>query len=146
MAVNQDGTIAVTYYDLRNIDDSTSELLADCWMVTSPDAVTFTESHMSGSFDMHLAPKVTLGYFLGDYQSLLSAGSTFMPFYAETNAGTAVSTDVSIFFPAQAMASAAAARHAYRATPSATTTLPAAASARISARIHQALQARRNPG
>ena len=39
--VSAAGVIAVTYYDLRNAMYSTTELLTDCWIVTSSDAVTF---------------------------------------------------------------------------------------------------------
>ena len=108
--VRADGVIAVTYFDLRNnTNPSAAHLYADCWMVTSTDGgSTFTEQHLSGSFDLGNAPD-SEGLFLGDYQALVStgSGSAFLPFYAQPQLGSAVLTDAFISFPA---APAAAAR------------------------------------
>lgn len=84
--VRSDGVIAVTYYDFRNATVSGQTLPTDYWMVTSTDATHWTESHVSGSFDLDIAPQDS-GLFLGDYQSLASSGSTFLPFFAQTNNG-----------------------------------------------------------
>lgn len=49
---------------------------------------------MAGSFDLSTAPFAE-GLFLGDYQALTSAGSTFEPFYVTTNASSPTNlTDV----------------------------------------------------
>jgi hypothetical protein len=147
VAVNANGDLAVTYYDLRNLSKSESMLLADCWMVVSSDGTHFTESHISGSFDLHLAPKATAGYFLGDYQSLPSAGADFMPFLAQPNAGPGVSTDVFISFPAQAMAAARTSLHgAFAARAAAEASLAPSTRQRIAARIRLGLRQRLNPG
>ncbi len=42
---------------------------------------------MSGPFNLNAAP-VARGAFLGDYQGLTAAGSTFIPFFAATNCRT----------------------------------------------------------
>jgi hypothetical protein len=108
--VSAAGVIAVTYYDLRNAHYLTTALLTDAWIVTSSDAVTFTESHLSGPFDLQLAPLTTQGYFLGDYQALINNGTQFQPLYAQSNQGVGVSTDVFFWSPTtSAMAQAAAA-------------------------------------
>jgi BNR repeat-like domain len=112
--VRADGVIAVTYFDLRNnTAPSASALYADCWMVTSSDSgASFTEEHLSGSFNLVNAPD-SEGLFLGDYQALESdgSGSAFLPFYAQpppaVSAGTAVSTDVFVSFPPVVPAAAA---------------------------------------
>jgi len=102
--VRADGVIAVTYFDLRNnTAPSATTLYADCWMVISTDAgATFTEQHLSGSFNLYNAPNAE-GLFLGDYQALSSNGSAFLPFYAQpppaASAGNVVSTDAFISFP-----------------------------------------------
>jgi len=96
--VRADGVIGVTYYDLRNATSSPASLLTDCWLVTSSDGVTFRESHLSGPFDLDLAPN-SQGLFLGDYQSLASTASGFLPFYVQTDAGTQVRSDAFIAFP-----------------------------------------------
>lgn len=96
--VRADGAIAVTYFDLR--DDTFAGLfLTDCWMVVSSDGgTTFHESHLSGPFDLNLAPD-SEGLFLGDYESLTSANGVFLPFYVQTEAGSAVRSDAFISFP-----------------------------------------------
>jgi hypothetical protein len=109
--VRADGVIAVTYFDLRNNKTpADSHLYADCWMVTSSDGGTsFTEQHLSGSFDLYNAPD-SEGLFLGDYQALVSTGSggAFLPFYAQPALGSVVQTDAFISFPPSPAAAAAA--------------------------------------
>ena len=51
-----DGVIAISYYDLRN-DIFPGTVLTDCWMVTSSDGKTFTESHLSGPFNLNNASR-----------------------------------------------------------------------------------------
>ncbi|HLQ08226.1 MAG TPA: sialidase family protein [Steroidobacteraceae bacterium] len=128
--VRADGVIGVTYYDLRNATSSPASLLTDCWLVTSSDGVTFRESHLSGPFDLDLAPN-SQGLFLGDYQSLASSASGFLPFYVQTDAGTQVRSDAFIAFPpatasVQALAGAAGATFQARAAPAGMTQTPAA--------------------
>jgi BNR repeat-like domain len=114
VSVRGDGVLAVTYFDLRNnTTPAANTLYADCWMVTSADGgATFTEQHLSGSFNLYNAPDAG-GLFLGDYQTLVNTGpgGAFLPFYAQpppaTSAGTAVSTNAFISFP-PAVATAAA--------------------------------------
>jgi hypothetical protein len=138
IAVRADGVIGITYYDLRN-DIVQGTVLIDCWMVTSSDGSHFTESHLSGPFDMALAPlsetgpNNTLGLFLGDYQGLSSGGGAFLPLYAQTNMGSQVSNDIFIAFPpastgavAQSLPGAAVARFRAPAAPRGVTLTPAA--------------------
>jgi len=95
--VEAGGVIAVTYYDLRNdAFASFGSLLADAWLVTSSDGTTFTESHLSGPFDLSLAPDAG-GLFLGDYQALSSASGP-LPLYVQTDAGAAIRSDVFLAF------------------------------------------------
>jgi hypothetical protein len=148
--VSAAGVIAVTYYDLRNAHYSTSQLLADAWIVTSSDGTTFTESHLSGPFDLQLTPLTTQGYALGDYQALVNDITEFEPFYAQSNAGTTVSTDVFFSFPAAALATAPAAAQTagtFQAMRAATpVSLSTAVRARISQRIRAALAQRTGAG
>jgi hypothetical protein len=144
--VSAAGVIAVTYYDLRNAHYSTTELLTDCWIVTSSDGVNFTESHLSGPFDLQLAADTDQGFFLGDYQALTNDGAEFEPFYAQTNPGPGVSSDVFFSFPPNAPATVPAAAH-FRARPApGGAVLPPAARARASERIRFAQAQRLNPG
>ena len=84
--VRSDGVIGVTYYDFRNNTADPRTLPTDYWIATSTDALTFTESHVSGPFDLDRAPDAG-GLFLGDYQALTSTGSDFLPFFVQTNSG-----------------------------------------------------------
>lgn len=137
------GVIAVSYFDLRNAHYLKTALLTDAWMVSSADGKSFTETHLSGPFDLQLAPDTDEGYFLGDYQGLINNGLIFQALYAQTNQGaTSVSTDV-FFASATASATtqaAAASALAYRAQPAAGgTRLSAGTRLRISQRIRAAL-------
>jgi len=151
--VDASGTIAVTYYDLRNdVFAPLGELLADAWIVSSSDGSNFTEAHLSGPFDMDLAPN-SGGLFVGDYESLTSVSGS-LPFYAQTDStSAAVRSDAFMAFP-PATAAAVAARtgviaavgtfRAQLAPPG--FTFPPAARARIAARIEQRrIERRREP-
>jgi hypothetical protein len=109
--VRADGVIAVTYFDLRNNTSPTATTLyADCWMVISSDGgSTFTERHLSGSFNLYNAPD-SEGLFLGDYQSLVNSGpgGNFLPFYAQPQLASGVATNTFISFPPAPAAAAAA--------------------------------------
>ena len=104
--VRADGVIGVTYYDLRNASLSSSSLLTDCWLVTSSDGVNFRETHLSGPFDLRLAPDAQ-GLFLGDYEALTATASAFVPFYVQTDSNQ-VRSDAFISFPPVTAAGAAA--------------------------------------
>jgi hypothetical protein len=105
--VEADGVITVTYYDLRNDAFAPfGSLLADAWMVSSSDGTTFQETHLSGPFDMDLAP-VSGGLFVGDYEGLTSAAGA-LPLYAQTDAGGPIRSDAFMAFPVAAAAAHAA--------------------------------------
>jgi hypothetical protein len=157
VTVRADGVLAVTYYDLRN-DIQPGSILTDCWMVTSSDGSQFTETHLSGPFNLDLAPtgefgpNNTPGLFLGDYQALASTSGAFLPLYTQTNPGTATSSDVFVDFPPAATAAAAqaAAGHAGFAFRAAAAppgrTLSSPARARIMEHIRLTQAERRRPG
>lgn len=90
--VRADGTIGVTYYDFRPNTSDRATLLTAYWLARSTDAATWQETQIAGPFDLDLAPLSTTsagGLFLGDYQSLLSVGTTFIPMFVQTNTGDA---------------------------------------------------------
>jgi len=111
VTVRADGVIAVTYFDLRNnTSPAATTLYADCWIVTSSDGgSTFTEQHLSGSFNLYNAPD-SEGRFLGDYQSLVNTGSggNFLPFYAQPQLASGVATNTFVSFPPPPAAATAA--------------------------------------
>ncbi len=93
VAVLADGTLGVSYFDFRNNTSNPSQLITDYWFTSSTDGVHWSEQHISGPFDLDLAPNAE-GLFLGDYQSLAVIGQTFVPFFVQTNnQGTANRTD-----------------------------------------------------
>lgn len=96
--VRADSVIGVSYFDFRSNTASSATLLTDYWLATTTDGVTFTETHVTGPFDLGLAPNAD-GLFLGDYQALTSSGAEFRPFFVKTTtAGAANRTDVYIAF------------------------------------------------
>jgi hypothetical protein len=93
--VSSDGTVAVTYYDIRN-NTSDPGLVTDYWIVHSHDggATWGSEAHVGGPFDDTTAPVTgSRGYFIGDYQGLANDGGTFLPFFIQTNGDLANRTD-----------------------------------------------------
>jgi hypothetical protein len=79
--VNSGGVVAVSYYDFRNDVSGDGQLTTNHWIIHSHDGgVTWSESNLGGSFDMHQAPYAR-GYFVGDYQGLDSQGSVFRPLF-----------------------------------------------------------------
>jgi hypothetical protein len=93
-AADDGRTVAVTHYDFRNDDPSTTPpLTTDTWILRSQDAGdTFTEDPQSlgTPYDMTTAPDAR-GYFVGDYEGLDFAfgGSLpgFKPFFVRANDG-----------------------------------------------------------
>ncbi|MEO5701393.1 MAG: sialidase family protein [Casimicrobiaceae bacterium] len=91
--IADDGVIGVTYYDFRNNTAEPFSLPTDYWLTRSTDGVVWRETHVAGPFDLATAP-VAQGYFLGDYQGLVTAGSTFLPLFAATTGDPANPTDI----------------------------------------------------
>jgi len=89
VAVNADGTIAVTYYDSRELTPTnTTSWPVDYWVTYSTDGgQTFgNEQHVSGPINLNAAP-VARGLFLGDYEGLASLGTNFEALFVQTNCG-----------------------------------------------------------
>lgn len=83
VAILNDGTVGVTYFDLRKYNGSLGSLPTDYWFTSSVDGVHWSEQHITGSFDLHRAPNAE-GLFLGDYQGLGKVGHVFVPFFVQT--------------------------------------------------------------
>jgi hypothetical protein len=89
VAVNDQGVVAVNYYDFRNDVSGDGRLTTDHWIVHShTGGAPWTEDHLAGPFDLHQAPYAR-GYFVGDYQGLEAQGSAFRGFYTVASAGPA---------------------------------------------------------
>lgn len=87
VAVNN-GIIAVTYYDTRNLTpNQTGNLPTDYWVEYSTNAgISFgNEQRITQKpFDTRTAP-VARGFFLGDYEGLQPSGSGFAVLFVKTN-------------------------------------------------------------
>jgi hypothetical protein len=93
--VSPSGTIAVTYFDLRNNTPDPNSLPTDYWIrfSTNGGSTWSAEQHVGGPFDMRTAPDAG-GFFTGDYLGLDHTGNTFRPFFVMANTGnTANRTD-----------------------------------------------------
>ena len=83
------GTVGVTYYDLRNNTPDPNTLPTDYFIVHSHNggATWDAEARITPvSFDDTTAP-VARGLFLGDYQGLADDGAVFKPLFIQTNSG-----------------------------------------------------------
>jgi hypothetical protein len=102
VAVASDGTVAVTYYDFRN-NTAAAGLPTDYWLVhasshlTDPSSWSSDEKRLTNaSFNIENAAPTSRGYFLGDYQGLAAAGTSFYALFAQ--AGSTTSDPSNIFF------------------------------------------------
>jgi hypothetical protein len=81
--VAADGTVGVTYYDFRN-NTPAPGLTTDYWFVhchaTCTNPANWAETHVAGPFDEEQAAYAR-GYFLGDYEGLVTIGNVFGAFY-----------------------------------------------------------------
>ncbi|HEY2595178.1 MAG TPA: exo-alpha-sialidase, partial [Chloroflexota bacterium] len=87
VGVNSKGIVGVTYYDLRNLAAGNSTTLpTDLWLKTSTAGGSSfgADAHVAGSFNLLVAPNAG-GFFLGDYESMATIGTSFLPFFVQTN-------------------------------------------------------------
>ncbi len=94
--VRGDGSVGVSYFDFRSDTSDRRTLPTDTWLVVSRDGgSTWRESNVTPSFDILRAPFAG-GFFVGDYQGMVSIGKGFVPFFAKTTepSGTKNRTDV----------------------------------------------------
>ena len=139
-----DGTVGITYYDLRDNTPDARTLPAGYWLARSADGVTWTETRLAGPFDLAGAPNAN-GLFLGDYMGLAGSGTDFLSLFVRTTGDPANRTDV--FFTRAAAAAkvapgiATAARR-WTAPPAAPFEMDAGWAARIDEALGRALAAR----
>ncbi|MFN0281194.1 MAG: sialidase family protein [Kineosporiaceae bacterium] len=70
IAVDSRGTVAVTWYDLRNDRPGDAALTADVWFAHSEDrGITWRQIHVAGPTDLRTAPLPAHNY-VGEYQGL----------------------------------------------------------------------------
>jgi hypothetical protein len=82
--VAANGTVGVTYYDLRS-NTSTPGLPTDYWLVRcsancASSGSWTNETHVGGPFDLEQAA-FARGYFVGDYEGMTTNGNVFQPFF-----------------------------------------------------------------
>jgi len=92
--VLSDGSVGVLYNDFRNdTTPKSSPLTTSTWLAPSHDGgQTWTETKIGGDYDMTRAP-IARGYFLGDYDALGAAGTTFTPIFPQTTGTTGPAAD-----------------------------------------------------
>ena len=83
--VAANGTVGVTYYDLRS-NTPAQGLPTDYWLVrcssTCTSSAGWSETHVAGPFDEEQAA-FARGYFVGDYEGLTTSGNVFQPFFGQ---------------------------------------------------------------
>lgn len=101
VAVEANGIVAVSYYDFRN-NTGAGGLLTDYWVAfANPAQANFSfgnEQRLTNtSFNMELAP-YAYGEFVGDYEALVSGGSTTNTVSAFFGQAVSTSTPSAIFY------------------------------------------------
>lgn len=109
--VRADGTIGITYFDLRSNTADTATLPTELMLARSSDAVNWAEVRLTPTFDLTTAPQAG-GYFIGDYFGLAASGNVFIPVYVRTTGSTTNRTDVFVVFARSIASSASAAARA----------------------------------
>jgi hypothetical protein len=84
LGVLANGTVGVTYYDLRQ-NDGAPGLPTNAWLVRcsancASAAGWGNEAHVGGPFDLEQAADAG-GYFVGDYEGMTTNGNVFQPFF-----------------------------------------------------------------
>jgi BNR/Asp-box repeat len=84
--VSANGTVGVTYYDFRN-NTGAPGLTTDYWFVSCASDCSHAsswggEQHVAGPFDEEQAADAG-GFFLGDYEGMVTNGNTFGPFFVQ---------------------------------------------------------------
>jgi hypothetical protein len=87
VAVTGNGTVAVTYYQLRHAAAGKNQWLTDYWIRTSTDGgrVFGAPRHVAGPFDITNAPIMSGGYFVGDYEGLAANTKSFALLFVQTS-------------------------------------------------------------
>ncbi|MFC0113587.1 exo-alpha-sialidase [Kibdelosporangium aridum] len=96
LAVLSDGTVGVTYYDLRDNTSDPATLPARYSLATSSDGVTWREQRVA-TFDFAGAPTVDRperSLYLGDYHGLVASGGSFVPLFPKAGKDPANRSDV----------------------------------------------------
>lgn len=89
IAVDEHGTVALTYHDLRFLKPGDTTTLPTAYQLATlahGDPERRTERRISRVFDWLQAPYAG-GYFLGDYQGLVADGKGVRAVLTETNSG-----------------------------------------------------------
>jgi hypothetical protein len=84
LGVTANGTVGVTYYDLRG-NTAAPGLTTNYWLVrcsaSCANAASWgNEAHVGGPFDLEQAADAG-GYFVGDYEGMTTSGNVFQPFF-----------------------------------------------------------------
>jgi hypothetical protein len=93
LAVRDDGTLVLLYFDLRPDTADTTTLLAALWLASSRDGTRFAEANAWPAFDLATAPNAR-GLFVGDYHGLVAAGTEVLPLVALSTPDPSNRTDV----------------------------------------------------
>lgn len=94
LQVRADGRIGLMHFDLRSNGPDPRTLLADLWLLSSADGVTWTETALARGVDLMRAPVVSGGRFLGDYHGLAGTPGGFVPLVALPGPGDDNRTEV----------------------------------------------------
>lgn len=103
VAADEDGTVAITYYDFRNNTPDPATLPTDLWAITCAKDCTqpgaWREQHIEGPFDTRKLPATSAGRMIGDYTGLVPNNGVFVAVYgvATNNATNPVDIHSAIF-------------------------------------------------
>lgn len=141
LATDAAGRVGLLHFDLRSNTADRNTLLADLWLLSSSDGLTWTETALARRVDLNRAALARGGRFLGDYHGLVATAGGWLAVAALPGRGDADRSDVYALPAAAGATAAGGAAHAARSEIS--PPLPGFEQARQGA-LQRALQARRD--
>ena len=107
-----DGSVSVAYFDFRSNTPDPASLPTNYWMATTRDGENWTETSISGPFNLQSAPNAS-GLFVGDYMGFAASQNAALSLHVRTIPDPNNPTDVFFTTPGR-VASSSDARRTYR--------------------------------
>ena len=143
VAIRDDGVIGVAYYSLAANTADPNTLPTLYVLATSSDGATWTTRQLAEPFDYATAALAGGRYFLGDYMSMATIGTTFVPFFGQTTGNPNNRSDITAALARAASAAGAPLREVapVKAT-TATVPMTAELALRVEANVRRVLAER----
>ncbi len=104
-----DGSVSVAYFDFRSNTPDPASLPTNYWMATTRDGTNWTETSISGPFNLQTAPNAN-GLFVGDYMGFAASQNAALSLHVRTVPDANNASDVFFTSPGRVASSSIAGR------------------------------------